>query len=115
MIFPSGFRLITVSLAGLRVEYDLNQAPGRRVRSLQIRCRDCPDNCTEPYKPVKSYKTYVIGMPSFLMHGGDGYKKFEEHDIYDFGKCTLKHYHRQKHNYLNLSVISSTVGGMMIS
>lgn len=67
----------------MKVEYDLSQPPGRRVRSLTIRCRDCDDDNT--YYPIVSYKTYVIGMPFFIHDGRDGFYDFEEPVPKDMG------------------------------
>ena len=63
----------------MKIEYDMGKPPGKRVRSLKIRCRDCGDD--NVYYPIVSYKTYIIGMPDFLHRGRDGFYNFEEpHD-----------------------------------
>lgn len=74
---------------GLKVEYDLSQPPGNRVKRLVVRCRDCGNDTA--YFPVKLYKTYIIGMPTFLRDGRDGfYDHYDETDPeVDQGKLFL--------------------------
>lgn len=64
--------------SGMRVEFDMTQKVGERVKSVQIVCRKCSVPVYEPLDPLKYYK---ICAPSFLADGGDGFTWFKE-----FGK-----------------------------
>lgn len=60
----------SLSITGLRVEYDLNQPNGKRVTKALARCGECR---VPRYEPVQPKESYNIIMPAFIANGGDGF------------------------------------------
>lgn len=55
---------------GFRVEFDLSQPEGHRLKSLSILCT----NCRVPkYEPVEDETVYKVVLPSYMVKGGDGF------------------------------------------
>ena len=50
--------------------YNLHQAPGGRVVSLNIRCLRC---LVPTYSPVEKEEVYNLLINDWLIKGGDGY------------------------------------------
>jgi 5'-nucleotidase len=59
-----------MQVSGLRIEYDLSQPNGHRLRKVRVRCGDCliPD-----YEDIDFSKTYAIVMNEYIVTGGDNY------------------------------------------
>lgn len=64
-----------LSISGLRVEYDLSQANGKRVTKALARCGECQ---VPTYEPVEKNKSYNVIMPVFIAKGGDGFTVLEK-------------------------------------
>ncbi|XP_066597557.1 apyrase-like isoform X2 [Prorops nasuta] len=60
--------------SGIKVVYNLTAEPYHRVKEMEIRCRACE---IPRFEPVVPHAWYRLVVPSFLMHGGDGYTIFE--------------------------------------
>lgn len=64
-----------LQLSGLKVEYDFNKSPGKRLVKAYARCGICE---VPEYFPVNRSKSYNILAPSFLSMGGDGFTVFND-------------------------------------
>lgn len=62
-----------LQVSGLRVEYDLHNPSGKRVRNVFVRCGKCG---LPMYTTLNTSSIYNILMPSFLSMGGDGFSVF---------------------------------------
>ncbi|KAJ8023877.1 5'-nucleotidase [Holothuria leucospilota] len=60
-----------LQVSGIRVHFDLDNDPGRRVVSVEVLCSDCQ---IPKYKELQMGKLYKVVMTSYLARGGDGYK-----------------------------------------
>ncbi|XP_055607689.1 apyrase-like [Uranotaenia lowii] len=65
-----------LQFSGLRVTFNITQPPGRRVASVDVRCRECR---VPTYEPLDSNKTYRLAVAAWIGNGGNGYTMFAEH------------------------------------
>ncbi|CAH2092771.1 unnamed protein product [Euphydryas editha] len=62
-----------LQVSGIKVEYDFNKHPGKRVTKVAMVC----GNCKIPmYAPLNESEVYNILMTEFLFMGGDGFSIF---------------------------------------
>ncbi|XP_071323799.1 snake venom 5'-nucleotidase-like [Trachinotus anak] len=83
-----------LQVSGLHVEFDLSKPPGHRVKSLSILCTKCR---VPLYEPVQDEQVYKVGLPSYLVTGGDGFSMIKNE--------TLKH----NSGDLDISVVSNYI------
>ncbi|XP_054263510.1 protein 5NUC-like isoform X2 [Macrosteles quadrilineatus] len=60
-----------LQVAGLKVVYNMQAAPGSRVVSVQVRCADCGK---PEYLPLDQSAIYKVAMPEYIGNGGDGFR-----------------------------------------
>ncbi|XP_059472052.1 protein 5NUC-like [Neocloeon triangulifer] len=59
-----------LQFSGLKVTYDMSKPPGKRVKSVMVRC----GQCREPrYSPLDPNVIYGLVMSQYIADGGDGY------------------------------------------
>ncbi|KAG7270078.1 hypothetical protein CRUP_012079 [Coryphaenoides rupestris] len=82
-----------LQVSGIRVEYDLSQVPGQRVRSLRMLCTECR---VPRYEEVEAESLYKVVLPSYLVTGGDGFSMIRDeklkHDSGDMDISVLENY-----------------------
>lgn len=71
---------------------DLSKPSGKRVQSIQARCRHCK---VPVYEPLDLNANYTIIMSKFLAEGGDGHKfkqveKYQSLGMYDYNNIVFK-------------------------
>ncbi|PIK41239.1 putative 5'-nucleotidase-like, partial [Apostichopus japonicus] len=82
------------SRLGLKIAYDLDNDPGRRVTSVEVLCDDCE---IPEYEELQRGKLYKIVMTSYLARGGDGFKMIKDN------------IQNQKTGHLDSSVLSDYI------
>lgn len=65
-----------LQMSGVHVVYDLRKPCGKRVKSVQIVCRDCE---VPAYYPLDLKKVYGVIITDFTYDGGDGYTMFKKY------------------------------------
>jgi 5'-nucleotidase len=67
-----------MQVSGLRIDYDLSQPNGHRLRKVRVRCADCliPD-----YEDIDPSKTYAIVINEYIVFGGDNYTMIDPTDF----------------------------------
>lgn len=67
-------------VAGLKYSFDKSQAPGSRIKDVQVKEGDA-------WKPIDPAKTYLVATNNYVRQGGDGYKVFATNgkEAYDYG------------------------------
>ncbi|KAI4899627.1 hypothetical protein NFI96_001498 [Prochilodus magdalenae] len=82
-----------LQVSGFQIEYDLSQAPGKRVKTASVLCTECR---VPRYEPVDPNKVYRVAVPSYLVDGGDGYSMIKQemikHDSGDLDISVLASY-----------------------
>ncbi|XP_062406682.1 5'-nucleotidase [Sardina pilchardus] len=82
-----------LQVSGFRVEFDLNQEPYHRVKSVHILCTECR---VPRYEPMEDGKVYRLVMPSYIADGGDGYSMIKDeklkHDSGDLDIAVVERY-----------------------
>lgn len=63
------------SFKGMKVVYNITNAPFNRVVSLEVLSTDAMNPV---YRPLNETDTYRIIVASFLVNGGDGFKMIKE-------------------------------------
>ncbi|NWV00359.1 5NTD nucleotidase, partial [Upupa epops] len=67
-----------LQVGGIHVVYDLSQAPGSRVVSLEGLCTACR---VPAYVPIQMDKIYNVTLPSYMLFGGDGYRMLKDNNL----------------------------------
>lgn len=67
-----------LQLSGLRVVYNVSRLVGRRVISVNVRCRVCK---VPKYQPLDTNKFYRVAIAAWIGNGGNGYSMFKQHRI----------------------------------
>lgn len=62
-----------LQVSGLRVTYDLTQAPGSRVHSVETLCGTCS---VPSYSPLRLNDTYSVLITEYMAQGGDEFSQF---------------------------------------
>ncbi len=62
-------------IVGLRVVFNVTNAPGSRVISADVLCRKCD---IPKYEPLDESKDYRMVVPSFINDGGNGFYTFKK-------------------------------------
>lgn len=72
----------------MRVTYDIKNAVGSRVQSVNIQCSECK---LPSYEPIDLEKKYTIIMTKYMAYGGDQYKMIKDEliSINNLGECHL--------------------------
>ncbi|XP_071831246.1 snake venom 5'-nucleotidase-like isoform X2 [Apostichopus japonicus] len=83
-----------LQVSGLKIAYDLDNDPGRRVTSVEVLCGDCE---IPEYEELQRGKLYKIVMTSYLARGGDGFKMIKDN------------IQNQKTGHLDSSVLSDYI------
>ena len=65
-------------ISGARVVYNLQNQPGNRVVSLDVRCLKCQ---VPTYSPIEMDAVYDILLADWLANAGDGYKMIKDNII----------------------------------
>lgn len=73
-----------LTVAGLRVVYDVYRRPMERVADVQVLCTDCR---VPRFEPVDDARVYRIGAISYIVDGGDNFdfSFVAPRDMYDTG------------------------------
>ncbi len=85
-----------MQVSGLRIQYDLSQPNGHRLRKARVRCSDC---LIPHYEDIDFSKTYAIVMNEYIVSGGDNYTMIDPIDFrtgddldYDIFSVYVKRY-----------------------
>ncbi|XP_033634482.1 snake venom 5'-nucleotidase-like [Asterias rubens] len=72
----TNYQMLQVS--GIRVSYDLNRTPGKRVLSAYVRCSDCkvPD-----YQPLLVDTVYKVAINNYVGSGNYGYSSLRDNKM----------------------------------
>ncbi|XP_058825829.1 apyrase-like [Topomyia yanbarensis] len=65
-----------LQVSGLRVVYNISKPVGRRVVSVDVRCRVCR---VPRYEPLDMNKPYRLAVAEWIGNGGNGYSMFSDH------------------------------------
>ena len=64
--------------SGARVVYNLQNQPGNRVVSLDVRCLKCQ---VPTYSPIEMEEVYDVLLNDWLIKAGDGYEMIKDNII----------------------------------
>ncbi|XP_056150827.1 5'-nucleotidase [Lampris incognitus] len=82
-----------LQVSGFRVEYDMSEPAGQRLRSLSVLCTQCR---VPHYQPLDPARLYRVVLPSYLVQGGDGFSMIQEeklkHDSGDLDIAVVANY-----------------------
>ncbi len=67
-----------LQVSGLRIEYDLSQPIGRRLRKVRVRCTDC---LIPQYEDIDLSNRYAIVMTDYIAFGGSNYSMIDPKDF----------------------------------
>lgn len=63
-------KMNVMQLAGVKVVFDLNREPYKRIAELKVICQICD---IPRYAPIDEKKVYKVIMPEYIAQGGDGF------------------------------------------
>ena len=74
----NGYKYMYFFFTGIRVSYDLNRTPGKRVLSAYVRCTDCkvPD-----YQPLLVDTVYKVAINNYVGSGNYGYSSLRDNKM----------------------------------
>jgi 5'-nucleotidase len=67
-----------LQVSGLRIDYDLSQPIGRRLRKMRVRCGYC---LIPKYEDIDLSNRYEIVISDYIVFGGDGYTMIDPKDF----------------------------------
>ncbi|XP_058453625.1 apyrase-like [Malaya genurostris] len=65
-----------LQVSGLHIMYNITKPVGRRLISVDVRCRVCR---VPRYEPLDMNKVYRLAVAGWIGNGGNGYSMFSEH------------------------------------
>lgn len=71
---PTSKRFLQV--AGLRIVYNLQADPGKRVIQMLVRCSNCP---VPEYQPLQQSQHYRLVVMEYLANGKNGFSLISNH------------------------------------